>query len=261
MFWVDAFTSLAFAGNPACVCLVESASIADQRMQSIATEMNVSETAFVARTPAGYSIRWFTPRQEVPLCGHATLATAHILWEQSLVPDDTPVVFQSKSGELRARNVNHRVELDFPQLFVQPADESEVVNRGFGFKPIYTARNDRRYLLEIEDAGQLRRLTPDFSTLREADRGAFMITCKSDTPEYDFLCRFFAPGVGIDADPVTGSAHCYLAPYWSRKLRKPMTRSYQATKRGGELECEVTGNDRVLLRGSAVTIASGNLRV
>lgn len=261
IFWVDAFTSKAFSGNPACVCLLDSSPVDDHFMQHVASEMNVSETAFVGPAPNGFSIRWFAPGTEVALCGHATLASAHILWDLSLVSPSLPVVFSSKSGELRARRIGNRVELDFPQLSVDPAEENEIANEGLGIAPTYTGRNDKRYLFEIAEPSVLRKLTPDFAVLSHADRGAFMVTSRSDVNDYDFLCRFFAPGVGIPEDPVTGSAQCYLAPYWSRKLGKTVLRSYQASPRGGELECEVAGADRVLLRGQAVTVAEGRLNV
>lgn len=261
VLWVDAFTSKPFSGNPACVCLLESPTISDQFMQDVASEMNVSETAFVAPTPAGFSIRWFTPKAEVPLCGHATLASAHVLWESSIVEPSIQVEFASKSGQLLARKVGECVQLDFPRLTVVRAEENRFVNEGLGISPVYTGKNDKRYLLEIADPQLLRNLNPDFSVLSRADRGTFMVTSRSDVGEYDFLSRFFAPGVGIAEDPVTGSTHCYLAPYWSRKLGKTVLRPYQASSRGGEMECEVVGNDRVLLRGQAVTIAEGHLKV
>lgn len=261
VFWVDAFTSRPFSGNPACVCPLDSPAVDDQIMQNVAAEMNVSETAFVVPRSDGFSIRWFTPKAEVTLCGHATLASAHILWESSRVPPTIPIVFHSKSGDLRARKVGVTVELDFPQRSVETTQQSEIVNEGLGIAPTFTGKDDKRYLLEIDEPQLLRTLTPNFAMLSGADRGAFMVTCKSDANEYDFLCRFFAPGVGIPEDPVTGSAHCYLAPYWSAKLGKKVLRSYQASARGGQMECEVVANGRVLLRGQAITVAEGHLKV
>ena len=259
LYQVDAFTAKPFSGNPAGVCVIDDEPIGESVMQKVAAEMNLSETAFVEPRPDGYSIRWFTPKVEVTLCGHATLASAHILWETGRVDAKSDIPFHSKSGILTARPAAGKIELNFPQIAIEPAAPNELVNRAFEITPVFTGKNGPRLLIEIADPKKLRTLTPDFQLLLQADLKTFSITCKSDVPEYDFLSRFFAPAVGIPEDPVTGSAHCYLAPYWSGKLGKKVARGFQASPRGGEVECEVVGLERVLLRGQAVTVFAGTL--
>lgn len=258
---VDAFAGRLFSGNPAAVCIVDNAKIDDSTMQNIAAEMNLSETAFVIGDGGGYTIRWFTAETEVPLCGHATLASAHILWETNRVSPQRSIMFRSMSGDLGARLRAGRVELNFPQKSVETTGANGLIDRALGISATYTGKDTRRYLIEIDEPQRLRSLNPDFGLLAQCDLAAFMVTCKSDDPAYDFLSRFFAPGVGIEEDPVTGSAHCYLAPYWSSKLGKTVLRAYQASQRGGEIECEVIDGGRVLLRGDATTVFSGELKL
>lgn len=251
-FIVDAFTDKPYSGNPAGVCILDRA-MPDELMLKIAGEINHSETAFLLIKEGAHSLRWFTPKTEVNLCGHATLATAHILVETGLFVKDEHIKLETKSGLLKARMINKMIELDFPQLFVNTCESNEIIEKAFGIKPIYVGKNARRYLIEIDNVEKLREIKPDFNLLQKSDRGGFMITAKSND-RYDFYSRFFAPGVGINEDPVTGSAHCYLAPYWSKKLHKSKMLAFQASRRTGVIECELAENTRVLLRGNAVTM-------
>ncbi|MGV8095273.1 MAG: PhzF family phenazine biosynthesis protein [Mangrovibacterium sp.] len=251
-FIVDAFTDKPYSGNPAGVCILDEV-LSDNMMIKIAREINHSETAFLLRQNNTYSLRWFTPKTEVNLCGHATLATAHILYETGLHGTDKPIEFDTKSGMLKASIVNEMIELDFPQLFVDECESNEIIEKAFDIRPTYTGKNDKRYLIEIDRVEKLMEIKPDFQLLQKSDRGGFMITARSHD-QYDFYSRFFAPGVGINEDPVTGSAHCYLAPYWSKKLHKLKMLAFQASERTGIMECEIADNNRVLLRGNAVTM-------
>ena len=261
-FHIDAFTNEFFKGNSAGVVIYQDDELIDSTKQALASEFNHSETAFLSiNSTSGISLQWFTPLREVDLCGHATIAAAHALWESNIQSITSPVLFNTKSGQVSAIFKNNKIELDFPQLKVSACSENDIVNKGLGIKPIYTGKNDRRYLLEIENADDLREIIPNFELLKNADLGAFMVTCKSDRREYDFLSRFFAPGVGINEDPVTGSAHCYLAPYWSKKFNKKTLIGFQESKRTGIVECEVVSNDRVKIRGSAITLLSSEIKI
>ena len=251
-FIVDAFTTVPYSGNPAGVCILNT-ELSEKLMQSIASEINLSETAFLLKQESVYLLRWFTPKVEVALCGHATLASAHILFETGLVEKEEQIRFETKSGVLKANLTREMVELDFPQLFVQDCESNEIIEKAFGIDPIYIGRDEKRYLIEINNVDQLKQISPDFQLLRQSDRGGFIITARAGNG-YDFHSRFFAPGVGINEDPVTGSAHCYLAPYWSDKLKKNEMRAFQSSQRTGIIECELAGKDRVLLRGNAVTM-------
>jgi PhzF family phenazine biosynthesis protein len=217
-------------------------------------EMNLSETAFLAKLGDEYHLRWFTPETEVKLCGHATLSSAHILYETGQENAPSAIIFNTLSGKLTARKRGDKIELDFPAYKVEKAPSNEIVNRALGITPVFTGLANNKYFLEIAGASALKQLNPDFSTLKGIGRGTFIVTCKSDDPQYDFYSRFFAPGVGINEDPVTGSSHTALIPYWSHKLGKTKLVSYQASKRSGILECEMAANDRVLIRGNAVTV-------
>lgn len=251
-FIVDAFTDRPYSGNPAGVCILDYP-LSDEMMLKIAREINYSETAFLNPGEDAYLLRWFTPRTEVNLCGHATLATAHILYESEMHESKKEIIFETKSGILKANNREQRIELDFPQLFVEPCESNEVIEKAFAIKPLFVGKNDKRYLIEIDGVEELKAIKPDFNLLRKSDRGGFMITAKSND-QYDFYSRFFAPGVGIEEDPVTGSAHCYLAPYWAKKLNKTKLSAFQASERTGQMECEIADLNRVLLRGNAVTM-------
>ena len=252
IFQVDAFTDKPFAGNPAAVCVLQQA--ADEAwMQDVANEMNLSETAFLVEQEAGYNLRWFTPAVEVELCGHATLASAHILWEQGLLPSDEQARFFTKSGLLSAVRKASWIELDFP---AEPEEQSaipEMLFKAMGVDAKYVGKNRFDFLLEFDSAETIRKMTPDFTLLSAISGRGFMVTSRSDSSEYDFISRFFAPAFGINEDPVTGSAHCCLGPYWAKKLGKEELTAFQASARGGVVKVRV-GDDRVYLGGQAVTV-------
>lgn len=251
IFTVDSFTDKPFSGNPAGVCILDD-EVSDDSYPLIAREINHSETAFVVKKGSKYAIRWFTPKVEVNLCGHATLAAARILYELQYCDLSETIEFDSKSGSLTARMLGDKIELDFPQMFVSDTERNPVIETAFDIKPVYIGKNDNRYLIEINDYERLLAIKPDFQLLQSADLGRFIITVKSPLPEYDFISRYFAPGVGVAEDPVTGTAHCYLAPYWSRKLGKIIITGFQASERSGSIECELIGGNRLLLRANAV---------
>lgn len=253
IFTVDAFTSRAFTGNPAGVCILEKP-ISEELYQLIAREINLSETAFVEKIENQLSIRWFTPKVEVNLCGHATLSAAHILYQLGYCKPNDVIIFDSKSGKLTAQKVGDKIELNFPQIYVDDAPDNEIIKQAFGIKPIYIGKNENRYLIEIESVQKLINIIPDFHLLKSTDLGRFIITAKSDCVEYDFVSRYFAPAVGVLEDPVTGTAHCYLAPYWGRKLNKKLLIGFQASQRAGSIECELIENNRLFLRSHAVTM-------
>ena len=227
-------------------------------MQDMAREMNLSETAFLRRQEDGFSLRWFTPAVEVALCGHATLASAHILWETGLVSPDEPARFHTLSGLLTAERKGDWIELNFPATPDQPATAPPRLGEALGLTPKYVGKSKFDYLLEVETETIVRNLKPDFGLLREMQVRGVMVTSRATLPEYDFVSRFFAPGSGIDEDPVTGSAHCCLGPFWSRRLGKNELVAYQASKRGGTVRVRVSG-ERVYLSGQAITILRGEL--
>ena len=249
---VDAFTNTPYTGNPAGVCLLQEP-LDEATMFKIAAEINLSETAFLYKKGELYSLRWFTPTVEVDLCGHATLSAAHILFETGEFPKDQVIRFETKSGILTASYKNNLIELDFPQLHVTACESNSLLEKAFGIKPLYIGKNHQRYLIEIENIKELTQIKPDFQLLQQSDLGCFMITVKSND-QYDFHSRFFAPGVGVPEDPVTGSMHCYLAPYWAKKLNKKKLQAYQASSRSGSMECEISDDSRVFLRGQAITM-------
>ena len=252
IFQVDAFTDKPFAGNPAAVCVLPEA--ADEAwMQDVASEMNLSETAFLVQQEDGYNLRWFTPAAEVDLCGHATLASAHILWEQGLLPSDAQARFFTRSGLLGAVRKGSWIELDFP---AEPAEQTaipETLSRALGVDAQYVGKNRFDFLLEIESPETVRKMSPDFTLLSTISARGFIVTSRSDSNAYDFISRFFAPAVGVNEDPVTGSAHCCLGPYWAKKLGKEALTAFQASARGGVVKVRV-GDDRVYLGGQAVTV-------
>lgn len=257
IFQVDAFTDKLFAGNPAAVCVLAEA--ADERwMQHLANEMNLSETAFLVKEEDGYQLRWFTPAVEVELCGHATLASAHILWEQGFLATDRPARFFTKSGLLSAVRKNSWIELNFPAEPEKQAGFPEDVCKTFGANARYVGKNRFDFLLEFESAETVRKMAPNFSLLSELSGRGFIVTSRYDTDQYDFISRFFAPAAGVNEDPVTGSAHCCLGPYWANKLGKNELTGYQASARGGVVKVRV-GDDRVYLGGQAVTVMRATL--
>ena len=252
---VDAFTDTPFSGNPAAVCILPEARD-EHWMQNVASEMNLSETAFLVRQPDGFDLRWFTPAVEVDLCGHATLASAHVLWESGLLKPDEEARFHTHSGLLTATRQDDWIELNFPATPVEPADAPAELLRALGVSATYIGKNHFDYLIEVDSEATLRAMQPNYSLLLTVPSRGTIVTSRSD--KYDFVSRFFAPHVGINEDPVTGSAHCSLAPYWSPKLNKDAMLAYQASARGGTLRVRVDG-DRVRLGGQAVTVLRGEL--
>ncbi len=258
-FKVDSFTAEPFAGNPAGVCLLTQPR--DERwMQAVAREMNLSETAFLLREGAGFTLRWFTPAVEVALCGHATLASAHVLWEEGILAPGEVARFATASGELRAARRGDVIELDFPSKPEVPAEPPENLLEAIGVKPVYLGRNLFDYLLLLAGEAAVRAVAPDFALLRAVKVRGVIVTARATTPGYDFVSRFFAPAVGVDEDPVTGSAHCCLGPFWAARLGKTELSAYQASARGGALQVRVAG-ERVFLGGRAVTVLRGELAV
>jgi predicted PhzF superfamily epimerase YddE/YHI9 len=257
IFQVDAFTDKPFAGNPAAVCVLPEP--ANERwMQQLANEMNLSETAFLVEQDDGYQLRWFTPQVEVELCGHATLASAHILWEQGFLPPDSPARFHTQSGLLSAVSKNGWIEMDFPAEPEKPTDFPEEVFKAFGAHAQYVGKNRFDYLVEFDSADIVRNMVPNFSLLKDISGRGFMATSRSDDEQYDFISRFFAPAAGVNEDPVTGSAHCCLGPFWAHKLGKNELSGYQASARGGVVKVRV-GDGRVYLGGQAVTVMRATL--
>lgn len=254
---VDAFTARPFAGNPAAVCVLpEPAS--EAWMQQVASEMNLSETAFLRRTEDGFSLRWFTPAIEVDLCGHATLASAHVLWEEGILAPDEPARFHTRSGLLTATRDGDWINLDFPATPAAPADAPADLVEALGAQPIWTGKSIFDYLVEVDSEATLRALSPDMGRLARLPVRGVIVTSRSATPEYDFVSRFFAPTAGVNEDPVTGSAHSALAPYWATRLGKRELTAYQASARGGVLRVRLDG-ERVVISGQAVTTLRGEL--
>ncbi len=257
LFEVNAFTDRPFAGNPAGVCLLPGP--AEPRwMQLVARELNVSETAFLYREGDRWRLRWFTPTVEVALCGHATLASAHVLWESGQLAPETPARFQTRSGLLTAERRGERIEMDFPAQPAAPAAAPPELVPALGITPRFVGRSAFDYLVEAETPAQLRALQPDLGRLRAVATRGVILTSPSDQPGYDFLSRFFCPAVGVNEDPVTGSAHCTLGPYWAEKLGRTELRGWQASARGGAVQVRVNGA-RVALNGQAVTVWRGEL--
>jgi PhzF family phenazine biosynthesis protein len=255
LYQVDAFTNQVFHGNPAGVCILANENIKNrQLLQNIAAEMNLSETAFLSKVDTEYNLRWFTPTTEVSLCGHATLSAAHILWERGFEENNKTIIFNTLSGKLPVRRSLDKIELDFPCYEVDSLPAQPKINAAIGVNPVFIGSDKKEYLIEVEDPEILQQIQPNFAKLKELGNTAFMVTCRSENTEYDFYSRFFAPAVGIDEDPVTGSSHSRLAPYWGRKLGKSIMKAYQLSRRGGILECELSTSGRVLIRGSARTV-------
>ncbi len=255
---VDAFTDRPFTGNPAAVCWLDEE--ADSAwMQAVAAEMNLSETAFVRRLGEDYELRWFTPAVEVDLCGHATLATAHVLWTAAIAERDAPLRFHTRSGVLTCTWDGTYIELDFPVLPASAASPGEGLLEALGVQsPQFVGRTKFDYLVVLDKPERVRSLHPDFQKLSAVATRGVIVTAPSDDPQYDFISRFFAPAVGIDEDPVCGSAHCCLTAFWAKQLRKQALTAYQASSRGGVLRLRLNG-DRVTLGGQAVTVWQGEL--
>ena len=255
---VDAFTSQPFAGNPAAVCVLPEPR-PDEWMRNVAREMNLSETAFLTPQNGGYNLRWLTPAVEVDLCGHATVASAHVLWEDGHLPEGRQARFHSRSGLLTADRRGEWIELDFPAKLAQAAEPPAELLPSLGVSNArYVGRNAFDYLVEVDSEETLRALSPDHSALRKIPVRGVIVTARPTGGEFDFVSRFFAPGAGVDEDPVTGSAHTALGPYWAEKLGKTEFTAFQASARGGVVRVTVKG-DRVLLGGQAVTVMTGEL--
>jgi PhzF family phenazine biosynthesis protein len=258
IYQVDAFADRPFSGNPAGVCILERPSPEDW-MQAVAAEMNVAETAFLLRRGDGaYDLRWFTPTVEVDLCGHATLASAHVLWDERILPAEERARFQTKSGPLAAWREADTIRMDFPSEPVAARQAPAALIEAIALPFTFAGKNRMDWLVEVAEEAALASVRPDLPALVSLNVRGVIVTARSTTPERDFVSRFFAPGAGVDEDPVTGSAHCALAPYWAAKLQKPALIGYQASKRGGTVSCTVSG-DRVILGGRAVTVLRATL--
>jgi PhzF family phenazine biosynthesis protein len=258
LFLVDAFTDRQFSGNPAAVCLLEQPA-AEAWMQQVAAEMNLSETAFLHPEADGYRLRWFTPAAEVDLCGHATLASAHVLWETGRCPPAATLHFHTRSGVLRASRPDQWIELDFPARRAEPCAAPPGLAESLGAPLRFVGNYGLDYLCEVESERVLRGLRPDFERLRTTlpTRGV-VVTARPEGDRCDFVSRFFAPAVGVPEDPVTGSSHCALGPFWAERLGKRELLAHQASRRGGTLRVRVA-DDRVVLGGKAVTVVRGTL--
>ena len=254
---VDAFTDEPFAGNPAAVCLLPKAAD-DAWMQNVACEMNLSETAFLHREGDGFRLRWFTPTVEVDLCGHATLASAHVLWQDGHLPPEKEARFHTRSGLLTAVRRGEWIEMDFPSEPAERCHAPDDLTRALGVSPSYVGRTRSNYLVEVDSEETVRRLAPDLAALHRMPVQGMIVTGRSGSPEYDFVSRYFAPRVGIDEDPVTGSAHCTLGPFWCQRLAKNDLVGYQASARGGVVRVRVA-EARVFLSGQAVIVMRGEL--
>jgi len=255
---VDAFTNRPFAGNPAAVCVMREPRPEDW-LRSVAREMNLSETAFLVPRNGHFDLRWLTPTVEVDLCGHATVASAHVLWEDGHLPPGKQARFQTRSGLLTADRRGEWIELDFPVKIATPAEPPAELLPALGVtSPLAVAKNALDYLVEVESDEELRALKPDHTTLRKIPVRGIIVTARPSTRDFDFISRFFAPASGIDEDPVTASAHTALGPYWGAKLGKTEMTGYQASARGGVVRMRLEG-DRIILGGQAVTVMQATL--
>jgi predicted PhzF superfamily epimerase YddE/YHI9 len=255
LWLIDAFTDAPFAGNPAGVCFLPKPRT-DEWMQALACEMNQAETAFLLKEVDGYRLRWFTPTVEVDLCGHATLASAHFLWKRGLVKPRATTTFHTRSGVLTAKQKAGWIVLDFPATPPTPCEPPPYLLDALKSKDGVVLRSQFDYVVVVGDAARIRTLKPDARLLNAIETRGIIITAPGDQPGIDFISRFFAPAAGVAEDPVTGSAHCALAPYWAGRLGRTALVGYQASARGGMVRVEVAG-DRVLLGGQAVTVLKG----
>lgn len=256
IYQVDAFTSQLFSGNPAAIVPLENW-LTDEQMQKIAVENNLSETAFFVKEGEGYRLRWFTPTVEVDLCGHATLATAHILFDE-LNYEREEIIFKTKSGILTVRYEGKRLSMNFPADDMSQTEGPAVLFKALGIKRTSEVYKTDDYMVVLDSESEVAALQPDFRLLKEVDAGGIIATAPGD--EVDFVSRYFAPQSGIDEDPVTGSAHTKTTPYWSKKLDKNELEAHQISKRGGKLTCRMQG-DRVEILGNAVTYLKGEISV
>lgn len=258
IYQVDAFTEKPFQGNPAAVVILEQPQ-PSRWMQLVAREMNLSETAFVCRESQEYHLQWFTPEVEVELCGHATLSAAHVLWESGREPAEAPIHFFTLSGHLGAeRRYDGVIELDFPTAPYVPGDLPGEIISAMGIVPESIFICGEKWLLEYQNEREILELKPDFLKLKRFSGRGLIATSVSDNPEVDFVSRYFAPWIGVNEDPVTGSAHCILGPYWGKKLGKTNMTAHQVSSRGGVLQVRLSGG-RVFIGGRAVTVVKGEL--
>lgn len=254
VYIVDAFTDGPDSGNPAAVCILKE-KIPDRAKQKIASEVNLSETAFLLEKDGAFELRWFTPETEVDLCGHATLASARILFTLGIVPATEDAVFSTKSGILTARRKNDLIEMDFPSEDPWEVEIPEYLLIAISSAPLYVGRNRFDYIVLYESEETIRNAVPEMSHVKKLDSRGLIITSISSSDRYDFVSRFFAPNAGIDEDPVTGSAHCCLCPFWSRRLGKKELAGYQASKRGGLVHTRLL-EKKVCLSGKATVTGS-----
>lgn len=257
IFQIDSFARKPFAGNPAAVCLLDSARDEDW-MQNLAKEMNLSETAFLYKRSDGFALRWFTPSREVELCGHATLAAAYALWQIGILKPDQKAQFYTKSGLLTAQKREDWIELDFPAEPIKQVDAPRGLAQALQVQWKYVGRNRFDYLLEVDSEEAIRNARPDFGELKKVTQRGVIITSLCSSGDYDFICRYFAPAEGINEDPVTGSAHCALVPYWAERLNKNNLTAFQASERGGVVRGRL-GEGRVYISGQAVLVFRGEL--
>ncbi|WP_254847768.1 PhzF family phenazine biosynthesis protein [Paenibacillus odorifer] len=262
LYIIDAFAEQAYSGNPAAVCLLEHP-VDEGYMQKTAAEMNLSETAFLWTEEDGYRLRWFTPKVEVKLCGHGTLASAHVLWESGLLAPDMEARFYTRSGLLRASRSGDLISLYFPPYQLQPSPVISGLAAALGIAEanvVETMRYADNVLVRLDQEARVRELSPDFGALSGLEGRGFAVTAESSIEGIDCISRFFAPKVGVNEDPVTGSAHTALAPFWADRLNRTQLTAYQASKRGGLLQLEVS-KDEIKMSGRALTIVSGELHV
>jgi PhzF family phenazine biosynthesis protein len=254
---VDAFTNKPFSGNPAAVCVLP-APRDELWMQSVAREMNLSETAFLYMQGDGYNLRWFTPAVEVDLCGHATLASAHVLWEEGFLKPTEHARFFTRSGLLTAGRDGDWIEMDFPATPEESTAPHPDLAKALGVSPTYVGKNRFDYLVEVDSEETVKNLRPDFSLLKNTSDRGVIVTSVSKSEGFDFVSRFFAPAVGIDEDPATGSSHCCLGPYWKKRLNKDEFVAFQASARGGVVRVRVRG-ERVHIGGQAISVLHGEI--
>ena len=259
LFQVDAFTNQPFRGNPAGVVLLDEEQ-PDSWMQSVAQEMNLSETAFVIGEKSPYNLRWFTPAVEVELCGHATLATAHILFEREIAAKNEAIEFKTRSGILTTTYNDGWVQMDFPSFSADEILDRSEITRALNETPDQAYNSGESIMAVFDVPEKIYKMAPDFELIKRFNIQGIMVTSHSEEPGIDFISRYFAPNVGIDEDPVTGSAHCSLGPYWGARLDKSVLNAKQVSDRGGEIQVRVK-DDRTFISGQAVTIFSGKLLI
>lgn len=260
VYQIDTFTDVPFKGNAAAVCILEK-DYNDSILKNIAMEMNLSETAFLRQVSDNeFNLRWFTPEVEVSLCGHGTLASAHLLWENKMVEENNVINFNTLSGILTAKKKKEWIELDMPKGNLRKSDGDKFLLDSFEIVPKSIYEDEIVYLLEFNNEEEIIKLNPDFNLLQKARKEEIIVTSISNNENYDFVSRFFGPSIGVDEDSVTGSAHCYLAPYWGERLNKYEVLGFQASRRSGNVKCKLDGN-RVLIQGKAITVLGGDLKI